>query len=323
MVWLFIVLAWLNQEINQANTKYEDPSQNDGFESKAQRVECEYEEPRKARQWVERIETNKDRIVLYVDPEAPDEKIANDREETLDKFIPLESMMTSADVTGWPAIVGLITKDLDFDTLLNCREVSTAFKYFFDNNRDVWLKSLDRVQHEYLDKLLWEDPEPTRRYVSVMSLEEVKNYMSWMVVLEKIKRNGTIEDIVLFGTLMKQSKKLINAYACFCPIESLFRFFDTRYANFGLEELAAISMKLFQTFLRLRLEKEDKLISIHWYQMIERICRSQNPKRFDLIKAIDDIKNFDEELRQWLEERAREVDKSNLALLAEMPFFMS
>ena len=49
----------------------------------AQPGECEYEEPRKARQWVERIETNKDSIVMSVDPEAPDEKIAKDREETL------------------------------------------------------------------------------------------------------------------------------------------------------------------------------------------------------------------------------------------------
>ena len=45
--------------------------------------ECDYEEPRKARQWVERIETNKDRIVLSVDPKASDEKIDKDREETL------------------------------------------------------------------------------------------------------------------------------------------------------------------------------------------------------------------------------------------------
>ena len=46
----------------------------------------EYEEPRKARQWVERIETNKDRIVLSVDPEAGDEKIAKDREEVLMEY---------------------------------------------------------------------------------------------------------------------------------------------------------------------------------------------------------------------------------------------
>ena len=65
---------------------YEELSQNDGFESKAQGVECEYEEPRKAREWVERIETNKDSFVLSVDPEAPDEKIAKDREETLMEY---------------------------------------------------------------------------------------------------------------------------------------------------------------------------------------------------------------------------------------------
>ena len=40
--------------------------------------------PRKdRRQWVERIETNKDTIVLSVDPEADDEKIDKDRNETL------------------------------------------------------------------------------------------------------------------------------------------------------------------------------------------------------------------------------------------------
>ena len=52
-------------------------------ERNIQSGECDYEEPRKARKWVERIETNKDRIVLSVDPEASDEKIVKDREETL------------------------------------------------------------------------------------------------------------------------------------------------------------------------------------------------------------------------------------------------
>ena len=43
----------------------------------------EYEEPRKVRKWVERIETNRDRIVLSVDPDANAEKIGKDRDETL------------------------------------------------------------------------------------------------------------------------------------------------------------------------------------------------------------------------------------------------
>ena len=165
-----------------------------------------------------------------------------------------------------------------------------------------------------------------------MSPEEVKNdHMSWMVVLEKIKRNGTIEDIILFGKLMKQSKKLINLYASFCPIENLC-FFWSRDAHFGLEEWGESAMKLFQTFLRLSLEEEDELISMNFDAMIEIICRSQNPEavqffkikliRFDPIKTRDGIKNFDEDHRQWLEERARKVEEFNLALLAELPFFM-
>jgi hypothetical protein len=59
------------------------------FPTESKTESGEYEEPRKARQWVERIETNKDRIVLSVDPEADDEKIAKDREETRGKYFPL------------------------------------------------------------------------------------------------------------------------------------------------------------------------------------------------------------------------------------------
>ena len=44
LIRLFVVFAWLNQKFNQANTKYEEPGQNDGFESKAQGVESENED---------------------------------------------------------------------------------------------------------------------------------------------------------------------------------------------------------------------------------------------------------------------------------------
>ena len=146
----------------------------------------------------------------------------------MEEFIPLEAMMTSAEVTGWPAIVRLIINKVDFDTLVKCREVSTAFKNFLDNNRDVWIAIFVRVRQEYLDLL-----------VVTMSPEKVHNEDTfWMDVLEKTKRNGTIEEIIAH------------------------------------------------------------------------------------IKAINILKNFHEEIRQWLEERAREVEESNLALFAEMPFFM-
>ena len=211
--------------------------------------------------------------------------------------------MTSRDVTGWPAIVRQIVNKIDFDTVIKCREVSTAFKHFLDNNRNVWIDILDRVRHEYLDLL--EVPEPIRRYVSP---EEVKN-------------------LILFEW-------------GFCPIKCLFSFFDNGdWLMFGFE-LAALSMKVFQTFLRLGLEEEDELISMHFDDMIQMINRSQNPEvveyfmtklmRFDSIKTRDEIKIFDEDIEYIeyieykirLEERAREVEESNLALLAEMPFFM-
>ena len=137
-------------------------------------------------------------------------------------------MMTSAEVTGWPAIVRLITKKIDFDTLVKCREVSTAFKYFLNNNRDVWIAIFDRVRQEYLDLLVVVAPEKVHN--------DHKSWMDWMD--EKIERNGTIEEIIAY------------------------------------------------------------------------------------IKSINILKKFHEEIRQWLEERAREVEESNLALFAEMPFFM-
>ena len=146
----------------------------------------------------------------------------------MEEFIPLEAMMTSAEVTGWPAIVRLIINKVDFDTLVKCREVSTAFKNFLDNNRDVWIAIFVRVRQEYLDLL-----------VVTMPPEKVRSEDKfWMDVLEKTKRNGTIEEIIAH------------------------------------------------------------------------------------IKAINILKNYYEEIRQWLEERAREVEESNLAMLAEMPFFM-
>ena len=61
-----------------------DPGRATATESKTQ--SGQYEEPRKVRKWVERIETNRDRIVLSVDPEANAEKIAEDRDETLMEY---------------------------------------------------------------------------------------------------------------------------------------------------------------------------------------------------------------------------------------------
>ena len=131
--------------------------------------------------------------------------------------------------------------------------------------------------------------------------------------LVKPEINGTIEDIILFGKLMMQSKKLIISYGR--PIESLFLFFDTGDAKFGFEESAALSMKAFQNLLRLGLEEEDELISMHFDDMIQMINRSQNPEvveyfmtkliRFDPINLVTKskflMKNSDNGLKKELE----------------------
>ena len=72
-----------NEEIQESHQNLINEAGSFATATNIQSGECDYEKPRKARQWVERIETNKDRIVLSVDPEASDEKIVKDREETL------------------------------------------------------------------------------------------------------------------------------------------------------------------------------------------------------------------------------------------------
>ena len=165
-----------------------------------------------------------------------------------------------------------------------------------EDNRDFWNTELDRVRREYLDVLLLEVPEPTCPYVSAMSQEEVQNDLSnWMVVLEKVKRNGTIQDIDLFIQLMKQSKALINYFGTFCPIENLFSFFDTGDPEelLGLEEHAVISMKIFQTYLRLGLEEEEEMISNNLEIIMEIISISQNEPVVNYFNEI--IENYEDQ----------------------------
>ena len=122
-----------------------------------------------------------------------------------------------------------------------------------EDNRDFWNTELDRVRLEYLDVLLLEVPEPTCPYVSTMSPEEVKiDHDSWMEVLEKVKRNGTIQDIILIIQLMKETDAMIRTFGTFCPIENLFSFYG--FAEEGeelmeVEEFCSISMKICQTFV--------------------------------------------------------------------------
>ena len=107
------------QESNQ-NLINEAGSFATAAETNIQSGECDYEEPRKARQWVERIETNKDRIVLSVDPEASDEKIVKDREEFLMEY-------GRSFLLEWE---WSIYSYLDFDSTI--KKLSIIFDIFYD-----------------------------------------------------------------------------------------------------------------------------------------------------------------------------------------------
>ena len=168
-----------------------------------------------------------------------------------------------------------------------------------ENKRDLELKNLDRARREYLDKLFLGVPERIcsygdRSYVALMSPEEVKiDHDSWMEVLEKVKRNGTIQDIILIIQLMKETKALISHFRTFCPIENLFSFYG--YADEGEEliedeEFCSISMKICQTFLRLGLEEEEEMISNKLEDIMEIMNMSQNETVVNYFTEI--IENF-------------------------------
>ena len=76
--------AMVRMPARKSDSPLPEQESEQAIESKPQ--SGEYEEPRKVRKWVERIETNRDRIVLSVDSEANAEKIAEDRDETLMEY---------------------------------------------------------------------------------------------------------------------------------------------------------------------------------------------------------------------------------------------
>ena len=164
-----------------------------------------------------------------------------------------------------------------------------------EESRDFWINSLDRAASTYLDVLLLDVSATEQPW---MSPEEVqKDWNEWSKVLEKLKTNGTIQDIKLIIQLIKQTIPLINSFGTFCPIENLFSFFDNGYDDYdiGHYELAAISMKIFQTYLRLGLEEEEEMISNNVEVIMEIISISQNETV---------VNYFNEKLENFEEERA-------------------
>ena len=163
-----------------------------------------------------------------------------------------------------------------------------------ENNRDLELKNLDRARREYLDKLFLGVPEPDCSYVALMSQEEVQHdHDSWMKVIEKVKINGTIQDIILIIQLMKETDAMIRTFGTFCPIENLFLFYCFAEEGEELiedEEFCSISMKICQTFLRLGLEEEEEMISNKLEHIMDIMNMSQNETVVNYFTEI--IENF-------------------------------
>ena len=166
-----------------------------------------------------------------------------------------------------------------------------------EESRDFHLSNLDRAQQENLDVILIYVMDADAHF---MSPEKVlKDYNKWSEVLEKVKTNGTIEDIELIIQLISQTSIMIRSFGTFCPIDNLFSFFDTGHLedgfSLGLEELSLTLMKIFQTYLRLGLEEEEELISNNFEIMQEVINASPN----------ETVANyFHEKIHNYLEEQA-------------------
>ena len=169
-----------------------------------------------------------------------------------------------------------------------------------EESRDFHLSNLDEAQHEYLDVILLDISLTEDDNGDLMSPEKVQqDWNKWIEVLEKVKTNGTIEDIKLMIKLIKQSINLIRSFGTFCPIDNLFRFYDTGDEeddfSLGLEEFCLDFMKIFQTYLRLGLEEEEELISNNFEFMTEVMNNSPN----------ETVANyFHEKIHNYLEEQA-------------------
>ena len=231
-----------------------------------------------------------------------------------DKHIPMELWMRSQNSSGFSTIVRQILGHLDFNSVINCRLVSKTFKTFLDDEI-FWITFLDQVCKEYLDKLKEIAKKSKCPEFYVMSPEEIKDdHNSWTTLLKILKTKGSIEDLINFTKLIKQSEELIQSFASFCPIKFMFAFWATGHQRWvpGFKNLPYNRIKLFKKFVNLEMFEEEDLIEMQWGILIEMVCRSPNPEvvnfftsklmNVDSIRARDDIRNFEEEMKRWMEE---------------------
>ena len=113
--------------------------------------------------------------------------------EDTDVKIPIETWMQSQDASGFPKIIGKILGQLDLDSLINCRQVSMTFKNFLDKKygSDFGIESLRQTIKEYRLAM----PDKTKRC------------FTWTLFLRQVQKRGSIDNIIEFMKLIKQSEE--------------------------------------------------------------------------------------------------------------------
>ena len=93
----------------------------------------------------------------------------------------------------FPKIIGKILDQLDLDSLINCRQVSMTFKNFLDKKigSDFWIESLRQTIKEYRLAM----PDKTKRC------------FTWTLFLRQVQKRGSIDNIIEFMKLIKQSEE--------------------------------------------------------------------------------------------------------------------
>jgi len=117
-------------------------------------------------------------------------------EDTDDVKIPIETWMQSQHASGFPKIIGKILDQLDLDSLINCRQVSMTFKNVLDKKigSDFWMENLGQVIKEYRLAM----PDKTKRC------------FTWTMFIKEVRKRGSIDNIIEFRKLIKQSEERGN-----------------------------------------------------------------------------------------------------------------
>ena len=147
----------------------------------------------------------------------PDRKVKRKRknmEEPTDVKIPIETWMRSQDISGFPELAIQILGQLDLDSLVNCRDVSLTFKNFLNTNfgLDFWIESLCQIRKKhYLARVRLGLNYLTRclaaNYLEILRNSPMMTSSTWTNFLKVIKIEGSIDEIIKFIKLIKQSEE--------------------------------------------------------------------------------------------------------------------